>query len=44
MMCTLQSLPIAFALTGARADERETLPGMLDAEPALVTALGSDPG
>ena len=25
-------------LTWAKADERETLPGMLDAEPALVTA------
>lgn len=38
MVCTLHGLLIAFALTGAKADERETLPGMVDAEPALVTA------
>ena len=25
LVCTLQGLPIAFALTGAKADERETL-------------------
>jgi hypothetical protein len=37
VVCTLHGLPIAFALTRAKADERETLPGMLDAEPALVT-------
>jgi Transposase DDE domain len=38
LMCTLQGLPIAFALTGAKADERETLLGLLAAEPELVAA------
>lgn len=38
LMCTLQGLPIAFALTGAKADERETLLDMLAAEPHLVAA------
>ncbi|MFF0037905.1 hypothetical protein ACFYRG_16990 [Streptomyces mirabilis] len=37
-MCTLQGLPVAFALTGARADERETLLDLLAAEPCLVAA------
>ncbi|MFE2472915.1 IS982 family transposase [Streptomyces mirabilis] len=36
LVCTLQGLPVAFALTGAKADERETLLDMLDAEPELV--------
>ena len=31
-------LPVAFALTGAKADERETLLGMLAADPALAAA------
>ncbi|TMR01152.1 IS982 family transposase [Nonomuraea turkmeniaca] len=30
LLCTLGGLPVAFALTGAKADERETLLGMLD--------------
>ncbi|XVQ82137.1 IS982 family transposase [Microbispora siamensis] len=30
LLCTLGGLPVAFALTGAKADERETLIGMLD--------------
>ncbi|WAL75868.1 transposase [Kitasatospora sp. YST-16] len=38
LVCTLHGLPIAFALTGAKADERETLPGRFHAEPGLVTA------
>jgi hypothetical protein len=38
LVCTLQGLPIAFALTGAKADERETLLDVLTAEPELVTA------
>ncbi|MFI9611596.1 IS982 family transposase [Streptomyces sp. NPDC052023] len=38
LVCTLQGLPIAFALTGAKADERETLLDLLAAEPGLVTA------
>ncbi len=37
LVCTLHGLPIAFALTGAKADERETLLSMLDVEPELVT-------
>jgi DDE family transposase len=35
-VCTLHGLPIAFALTGAKADERETLLGMFEVEPQLV--------
>lgn len=35
-MCTLQGLPVAFALTGAKADERETLLDLLDAELEVV--------
>ena len=31
LVCTLGGLPVLFALTGAKADERETLLGMLDA-------------
>ena len=31
-------MPVAFALTGAKADERETLLGMFDADPALVAS------
>jgi hypothetical protein len=31
------ALPVAFALTGAKADERETLLGLLDAESQLTT-------
>ncbi len=33
LVCTLQGLPIAYALTGAKADERETLLDLLAAEP-----------
>ncbi|WP_017602434.1 IS982 family transposase [Nocardiopsis lucentensis] len=36
LVCTLSGLPIAFALTGAKADERTTLTGMLAADPDLV--------
>jgi hypothetical protein len=35
---TLQGLPVAFALTGAKADERETLLDLLAAEPHLLAA------
>ncbi len=38
LLCTPAGLPVAFALTGAKADERETLLGMLDADPALLAA------
>ncbi len=36
LLCTLSGLPVAFALTGAKADERDVLLGMLDADPQLV--------
>jgi hypothetical protein len=35
LVCTVHGLPIAFALTGAKADERETLLGMFEVEPGL---------
>jgi hypothetical protein len=38
LVCTLQGLPVAFALTGAKADERDVLTGMFTACPDLVTA------
>jgi len=41
LLCIPSGLPVAFALTGAKADERETLLGMLTADPAL---LASRPG
>ncbi|GHA76992.1 transposase [Streptomyces canarius] len=37
LVCTLHGLPVAFALTGAKADERETLLNLFAAEPHLVT-------
>jgi Transposase DDE domain len=37
LVCTLQGLPVAFALTGAKADERAVLAGMFTADPDLVT-------
>ena len=33
LVCTLSGLPVAFALTGAKADEREILLAMFDADP-----------
>ncbi|MFG2142686.1 IS982 family transposase [Streptomyces sp. NPDC048696] len=41
LVCTLHGLPVAFALTGAKADERTTLLDILDAESDLV---GARPG
>jgi hypothetical protein len=38
LVCTLHGLPVAFALAGAKADERDVLAGMLTAGPDLVTA------
>ena len=38
LLCTLGGLPIGFALTGAKADERQTLLGIFDAGPGLVTS------
>ncbi|GAA2701748.1 IS982 family transposase [Nonomuraea recticatena] len=36
LLCTLGGLPVMFALTGAKADERHTLLGMLDAAHEVV--------
>jgi DDE family transposase len=36
LVCTLGGLPVGFALTGAKADERQTLLGIFTAEPALM--------
>ncbi|GGV07436.1 transposase [Kitasatospora aureofaciens] len=36
LVCTLGGLPIAYALTGAKADERETLLDILATEPTLT--------
>jgi hypothetical protein len=36
LVCTPGGLPVGFALTGAKADERQTLLGIFDADPALV--------
>lgn len=38
LIATLHGLPIAFALTGAKADERQTLLDILGEDPALVAA------
>lgn len=38
LIATLHGLPIAFALTGAKADERQTLLDILGDDPDLVTA------
>lgn len=36
LLCTLGGLPVAFALTGAKADERQALLGMLEADHGLA--------
>jgi hypothetical protein len=38
LVCTLHGLPVAFALTGAKADERQVLVDLLAVEPELVAA------
>ena len=38
LLCSLHGLPVGFALTGAKADERQTLLGILAADPDLTTA------
>ncbi|MFK0258715.1 IS982 family transposase [Streptomyces sp. NPDC090445] len=38
LVCTLGGLPILFALTGAKADERETLRDMLDTAPDVAAS------
>src|SRR6478609_6505111 len=35
LVCTLHGLPVGFALSGAKADERQTLLGIFDADPEL---------
>ena len=37
MLATLHGLPVGFALTGAKADERQVLLGILDADPELTS-------
>ena len=41
LLCTLHGLPVGFAVTGAKADERQTLLGILDTDPTL-TGPGRD--
>jgi hypothetical protein len=36
LVCTVHGLPVGFALTGAKADERQTLLGILDQDPDLA--------
>jgi hypothetical protein len=36
LLCTLGGLPVLFALSGAKADEREVLLGMLEAAPDVL--------
>jgi hypothetical protein len=38
LVCTLHGLPVGWALSGAKADEREVLEQILDTTPALATA------
>ncbi len=38
LVTTLSGLPVGFALAGAKADERQVLLGIFDADPSLVTA------
>jgi hypothetical protein len=38
LLCTLHGLPVAFALAGAKTDEREVLLDLLAVEPELVAA------
>jgi hypothetical protein len=39
LLCTLHGLPVGFALTGAKADERQVLLSMLAADPDLAAML-----
>jgi hypothetical protein len=36
LLCTLHGLPVGFALTGAKADERQALLGIFHADPSLL--------
>src|SRR5919112_2782400 len=40
LVCTLHGLPVGFALTGAKADERHALTDILSGTPALVGRVG----
>ena len=40
LLCTLHGLPVGFALTGAKADERQTLLGIFDVDPELTAGRG----
>jgi hypothetical protein len=40
LLCTLHGLPVGFALTGAKADEREVVLGILDTDQALTADRG----
>lgn len=44
LVCTLGGLPVLFALTGARADERETLRDMLDTAPDVLAVQAAAAG
>ncbi|MGI8867449.1 MAG: IS982 family transposase [Mycobacteriales bacterium] len=37
LLCTLHGLPVGFALTGAKADERQVLLDILDTDPSLTS-------
>jgi hypothetical protein len=39
LICTLHGLPVGYALTSARADERQTLLSILDTDPDLAALL-----
>ena len=39
LVATVHGLPVGFALTGAKADERETLVGIFDTDPALAARV-----
>lgn len=41
LVCTLHGLPIGFALTGAKADEREVLVGILEQTPHPIPPGGT---
>ncbi len=37
LLCTLHGLPVGFAVSGAKADERQVLLGILETDPTLTT-------
>ena len=44
LIATLHGLPVGFALTGAKADERRVLHSVLTADPNLPTAVCTNCG